>query len=199
MTRRPLALLAVGCLLLSACSSSTPAAESTTAPSAAASAASPAGGGWLQQLGVDQSDAVAVIEAMEASSTPRPVDMKASVRYDKLVLADEQGERELPIRNGKFYLSIAPYVDQTHECFAHSLSGCQGEQTGKPVHVTITDAQGATLVDTDATTHSNGFVGFWLPRDISGKVTVTLDGRTGTVPFSTTADSPTCLTTLQVA
>lgn len=204
MTPRPLVLLAAGCLLLAGCSASGTSAEQSAAPAATSSAApaasaNPAGGSWIQQLGVPGNDAVAIIEAMEASDAQRPVDMTASVRHDKLVLADEAGERELPISNGKFYLSIAPYVSQTHECFAHSLSGCQGEQAGKQLHVTITDSNGATLVDTDATTHANGFVGFWLPRDISGTVSVTLDGKSGTVPFATNADSPTCMTTLQLA
>lgn len=205
MICRSLALVAAACLLFGGCSSAITSETPVQPPASShaagheASSSQAASVSWVEQLGVEDADAVAIIEAMEASDAQRPVDMTASVRYDKLVLADDQGERELPIENGKFYLSIAPYQSQTHECFNHSLSGCQGEQAGKQVHVTITDQAGTKLVDTDATTHSNGFVGFWLPRDTSGTVEVSLDGRSGTVPFATDADSPTCLTTLQLA
>ena len=45
---------------------------------------------------------------------------------------------------------------------------------------------------------SNGFAGFWLPRDVDARLTVESDGRTGTATVSTTPDDPTCLTTLRL-
>ena len=110
-----------------------------------------------------------------------------------------KAETSVPLSGAnEFYLSIAPFASQTHDCYFHSLATCKGELANTSVHVTITDAAGATLVDADATTYANGFVGFWLPRDISGTVTVTVDGKTGSVPFATGAEDATCLTTLQV-
>lgn len=172
----------------------------TPAPSASnAQPSASAGGSVLERMGIAQADAVTIIDSLDASPDKRPLaDLKASVKADRLVLTDQAGERSLPLPADKFYLSIAPYVERTHECFAHSLSGCQGEQAGKKVHFTITDEAGTTLVDREVTTWANGFAGFWLPRDTKGTITATVDGKSGTVDFATNSDSPTCLTTLQM-
>ncbi|MDP9822944.1 hypothetical protein J2S59_002753 [Nocardioides massiliensis] len=67
----------------------------------------------------------------------------------------------------RFYLAVAPYVDQTHECFYHSLTTCLGELDSADVRVKIVDeANDEVLVDEVRTTFDNGFLGFWLPRDI---------------------------------
>ncbi|MDN5563079.1 MAG: CueP family metal-binding protein [Luteococcus japonicus] len=191
---RPLALAAAALMLFGGCSAgstqSTPAAPSSSA----------GGAGVLDRLGVQGKDAVATIDALDRSTDPRPIEgLQASVKADRLVITDDAGERSLPIPADKFYLSIAPYLQTTHDCFAHSLSGCQGEQVDKEMHITIVDGAGKKLVDKDVTTAGNGFVGFWLPRDTSGSVTATMGDKSGTVPFSTGADSPTCLTTLRMS
>lgn len=96
-------------------------------------------------------------------------------------------------------MSVPPYVDQTHECFYHSLATCQGELSGEDVRVrTVDDETGEVLVDEQTTTFDNGFVGFWLPRDIAGTIEVSHDGLTGTAGFTTTDDGATCLTTLRL-
>ncbi|MEL4357474.1 MULTISPECIES: CueP family metal-binding protein [unclassified Luteococcus] len=202
--RHPLAnlltggLLAVGLLSVSACSAGQ--APQADQPAASAPASASSGDDVLERLGVQGKDAVATIDALDRSQDKRPIEgLKASVKADQLVLSDSTGERSLPLPADEFYLSIAPYLQTTHECFAHSLSGCQGEQVNKKMHVVITDQTGKKLVDEDVTTATNGFVGFWLPRDVKGTVTATMDGKTGSVPFATNSDSPTCLTTLRMA
>ncbi len=147
----------------------------------------------LQGLSVQQ-----VIERLDASEDDRTAGPVGSVRPGELVLSDQQGQTSLPIPRDTFYLSIAPYLTTTHDCFNHNLATCKGELAGKTVHVTITDAAGATLVDRDVTTHPNGFAGLWLPRDLRATLTVTYDGKTATTPVSTGASDPTCLTTLQL-
>src|SRR5699024_5457481 len=94
----------------------------------------------------------------------RPTDLMASVRPDQLVLADADEEVALDLPEGSFYLSIAPYVEQTHECFYHSLTSCRGELAGQEVDVRILDDTGDVLVEERVTTYDNGFVGFWLDR-----------------------------------
>ncbi len=106
----------------------------------------------------------------------------------------------LEIPGGTSYLSIAPYVDQTHKCFYHSLTTCKGELSGAQVHVTITNRNtGAVLVDETTRTFDNGFVGFWLPTGTPATVRVEHDGRSATGEVSTGPDGPTCLTTLKLA
>ena len=65
--------------------------------------------------------------------------------------------------------------------------------------MTITDSHGAALVDTDATTYANGFVGFWIPKDVTGTIVVTKDGKTAESPFSSDPEGATCVTTLPLA
>ena len=130
----------------------------------------------------------------------RPGDLMASVKPDQLVLTSGDEELTLPIPDEEFYLSVAPYVDQTHDCFHHSLTTCKGELGGEEVKVTITDdTHGAVLVDDTVTTFDNGFAGFWLPRDIEGTLTVEYDDLRATTAFATGAEDPTCLTTVRLA
>jgi hypothetical protein len=130
----------------------------------------------------------------------KPSDLMASIRYDELLVTDTSKpdeEASLPIEED-FYLSMAPYVDQTHECFYHSLTTCQGELVEEEVDVTITSSDGEVLVDETLTTYPNGFVGFWLPRDIEATLEVSYDDRSATTEIGTGPKDPTCLTTVQL-
>lgn len=129
----------------------------------------------------------------------RPSDLMASVRPDELVLTSGEDEVSLAVEDDRFYLSVAPYVDETHECFNHSLTTCAGELSDAEIEVEIVDDSGEVLLEETRTTFANGFTGFWLPRDIEGTLRVTYDGRDGEVDFGTGQDDPTCLTTLQLA
>lgn len=201
------AIVVIGALALTGCTanqagpgspvSSTP--VSSTPASAAPATSAAAVDGVLATAGLRGKDTAAVIAALETSNEDRTAGPKGSVRYDSLVLSTADQQVAMPIPAGKFYLSIAPYVNRTHDCYYHNLASCQGELAGKQVHVTITGADGTTLVDEDTTLHANGFSGFWLPRDITGTLTVTYDGKQATTPIGTGQDDPTCLTTLKLA
>jgi hypothetical protein len=180
------ALAAAAVLALAACSTAVP-TESPTAQDAV-----------VQQLGFAGKNAQQIVEAIDSSPDARPLDFTASVRGSELILAVDERETSLALPSDKFYLSIAPYQTRTHECYFHSLATCRGELANADVTVKLVDEQGKVLVDGATTTYANGFVGFWLPRDIKGTVQVTYDGVTGTVPFATTEGSPTCLTTLRL-
>ena len=67
------------------------------------------------------------------------------------------------------------------------------------IHVTITDDAGNELVNEDTTTFDNGFIGYWLPADKKGTITIEQDGKTGEVPLDTSDEGGTCMTTLQMA
>lgn len=153
----------------------------------------------LAEHGLQGLSAVEIVDTLDASSTPRPLALGASVKARQVMLTNGVEEVVLDLPADKFYVSIAPFVDSTHECYFHSLGTCQGELTQEPVQVRIADAGGEVLVDAQVTTGANGFVGFWLPRDISGTIEVQHDGRSGSVDFTTDDDSPTCITTLQLS
>jgi hypothetical protein len=145
-------------------------------------------------------DAVAVVDQLEKlGGSDRPRELKASVRPGELQLSDGDAKASLPMPADRFYLSVAPYAKDTHECYFHSLTTCQGEMSKQPVHLRIVETGGSVLVDQETTTNANGFVGTWLPRGSSGTVEITTPRGSGSQPFATGADDPTCMTTLKLA
>ncbi|MBO1770071.1 CueP family metal-binding protein [Agrococcus sp. TF02-05] len=188
-SRRSLtALAAVGIAVLAGC---------TAVPAPQDAAASSATDDVLADHGLAGLTAVEVIDVLDrVAVSERSTTLIASVRPDALVLEDERGETSLPLPDDLAYVSIAPYVEQTHECHFHSLTTCQGELSREPVRVTITDASGAVIVDESTQTFDNGFVGYWLPRDLRGSIEIEHAGMMGVATLSTSADAPTCITTL---
>lgn len=130
----------------------------------------------------------------------RPQDVLASIRQNEVVVSAADGSREVsvPIQDGH-YLSIAPYVDRTHDCFFHSLTTCTGELGNEELTVRIVDDRtGEVYVDETARANDNGFIGFWLPRDVAATVAVTGVGGTAETSVQTGAEDLTCLTSLQL-
>lgn len=191
-TVRGLVLVAVAALVVAGCSS-----LSSDEPAAPTS-----GGSILDVYDLDGLDARQVIDRLE--STPvdaRARDLRASVRPGQLLLSDTRSgaSTALDLPTEQFYLSIAPYVDTTHDCFHHSLTTCRGELAAKPIHVSITDrTTGEPLVDRTVRTFDSGFAGFWLPSGIDATLRVEYGGRTGSADVSTGPGDPTCLTTLHL-
>lgn len=152
----------------------------------------------LDRYGLTDMDARGVIERLDTMPVAeRPDTLLASVQPTELVLTDTAAGSiaTLPMPDEQFYLSVAPYEDQTHDCLFHSLTTCLGEMAGEPVDITVTDETGRTVVDETRTAYDNGFVGLWLPRDLTGTLTVEHDGKSSTVPIATGDDDLTCLTT----
>ena len=117
--------------------------------------------------------------------------------------AGHQGQAALDVPEDRFYLAVAPYETTTHDCFHHSLSGClsscQGELVDTPVHLTVTDTEGAVLMDEERATYANGFVGLWLPAGIEATLEVEANGKAATTPIATGAQDPACLTGLRLS
>ena len=95
-------------------------------------------------------------------------------------------------------VAIAPYIDQTHQCEIHSMSGCQGELVGVPVDVVARLVDGTVVVDDTIQTLANGFVELWLPRNIEVSISLAARGKSIDGTIGTFADSLTCITTLQL-
>lgn len=161
-------------------------------------AAGSGSGSALQEFGLQDADSRQVIERLDKTNEDRGTQLNASVTYDAVVLQEDGKESILPMPEDEFYLSVAPWTGTTHECFNHNLVGCQGELSNVPMDVRITDAAGEVLVEDAVRTYDNGFVGFWLPKDITGTLEITAPQGSVTGGFSTYADSPTCITTLQL-
>ncbi|MEX5257407.1 CueP family metal-binding protein [Kocuria arenosa] len=153
----------------------------------------------LREHGLEDASTQEVVEHLDRTHEDRDAGLAGSVTYDEVVLDDGTTETTLPMPEDRFYLAVAPWTTTTHECFSHSLSGCQGELVGEDFDVRITDDSGAVLVEESVTSYENGFVGFWLPKDITGTLEISSEQGRAESGFATTRDSPTCLTTMQLA
>lgn len=100
----------------------------------------------------------------------------------------------------RFYLSVAPYLDTTHDCHFHSLTSCRGELSRAEVEVTVRyDASGDIVLQQRWATHDDGFIGLWLPRHVTGALSIEYQGRHATSAISTSRDDhATCLTTMRL-
>lgn len=198
--RAPLALSSLGLALVVALTGCSDAPAGTSGTGGGASSASSADvDALLAPFDLEDASGREIVDRLETDPQPRPLAVQASVREDHLVVGDGATEATVPLPEDLFYVSVAPFVSSTHDCFYHALGGCQGELPGEEVQVRITDGAGEVLVDETVTTQANGFVGFWLPRGVeAGTIEIVSDKGTGSVPLSTTPGSPTCLTTLQL-
>lgn len=170
-----------------------------TAPSPAAAPAQ--SGSLLTEHGLDGLDARAAIERLDTMPlAERPNDLFASVQSAALVFSDGQGaETSLPMPEDELYVSIAPFVDQTHDCYFHSLTTCEGELQNQQLQVLVLDdVSGDVLIDDTIASYDNGFFGIWLPRDITATITIGYEGLSATSTIATAAEDPTCVTTLQL-
>lgn len=196
---------AAALLLVAGCSAPDAGSGRTSTPSPAAATAAPgvATGAadveaLLDEYGFEGGTAEEVVEALDSTHADREKGLAASVTAEQVVLAGQDRQVALDVPEDRFYLAVAPYETTTHDCFHHSLSGCQGELVDTPVHVTVTGADGTVLVNEERTTYANGFVGLWLPADIEGTIEVRAQGKTATAVIATGVDDPTCLTTLRL-
>lgn len=156
----------------------------------------------LGSLNVDTADPKKLIEALDALPlAERPTDLIASVLPDGVQLQPGQADETfLPVASDDFYLSIAPYVSQTHPCNFHSLTTCVGEMQHASVELNISDAKtGEVVLAEQRTTADNGFVGVWLPRNGEYKVSIKSEQGTAEQIVTTGENDPTCLTTMQLA
>lgn len=157
----------------------------------------------LAAHGLDGLTAIELIDFLDRTPvSERSADLRASVRPTEVLLSDSANAEPvaLAIPGDNFYLSVAPYVNSTHECYFHSLTTCLGELGGEEVQLTVIDTStGETLVDKTATVFDNGFVAVWLPRDIEATLRIEYDGLVAESPIATGPEDPTCVTTMQLA
>ena len=122
----------------------------------------------------------------------------SSVTGEYLLISTGSESLKLDIPEDKFYLSFAPYIDNTHTCGTHNLVTCRGELKNESFNVLIEDTNGNVIVDEVMTSFDSGFIGIWLPADMDLSITVSQDGLEATKNISTYEYSDTCLTTLQL-
>lgn len=125
-------------------------------------------------------------------------DVTASITSHELIVTDNGKETAFDLPKDEFFVSIAPFVEYTHECAVHSLTGCQGELVEKDFEVYIEDEEGKVVMDETISSLENGFIDLWLPRDQTFQVKISYDGKTVESEISTFEGDNTCITTMQL-
>lgn len=147
----------------------------------------------------ENSDKVDVKQLVNDYSTDKKKAESASITGEELVVNTTAGkEKSYELPKDEFFVSIAPFVEQTHPCTYHSLTGCQGEMVKKEFDVYIEDEDGNVVVDEKVMSLANGFIDLWVPRDKKYHITIEHDGKQVQSEFSSYTEDPTCLTNMQL-
>jgi hypothetical protein len=108
------------------------------------------------------------------------------------------------IPQDQFFLSIAPFLSQTHPCTNHVPTGCTGELVGEKMHMSAIDvATGEEILNQMVTTQPDGFIDFWVPRDRKLAFTFHHGDKNGVYReakevISTDENSRTCITSMKL-
>lgn len=122
----------------------------------------------------------------------------ASITSHELIVTDNGKKTSFDLPEDEFFVSIAPFIENTHECAIHNLTGCQGELAEKNFDVLIQDEEGTVVIDETITSLENGFIDLWLPRDRTYQVKIEYDGKSVESEIDTFKDDNTCITTMQL-
>ncbi|MCF3942277.1 CueP family metal-binding protein [Oceanobacillus alkalisoli] len=123
----------------------------------------------------------------------------ASISSHELIVTDaEENQLIYDLPEDEFFVSIAPFINQTHPCDIHSLTGCQGEMVNEEFDVYIEDSNGNVIIDQTMKSEANGFIDLWVPREETYQVTITQEGKIAESEFSTFKNDNTCITTMQL-
>lgn len=124
----------------------------------------------------------------------------ASITSSELIVTDDNNNEEVyKLPKDEFFVSIAPYINESHPCDIHSLTTCQGELVNEEFQVHIEDASGNIVLDEIKQTEANGFIDLWLPRNDTFTVTITQDNKETSQEITTFEGDNTCITTMQLS
>lgn len=127
-----------------------------------------------------------------------PDELIVSITGKELTFTTPSSNHRISLKNEQFYLSVAPYVNQTHPCANHNLTTCRGELANRAFDVTVRDTNNLVIFQDTVMSYSNGFFGIWLPRNLEGTITVSHNGLSSSTEITTYSSSDTCLTTLKL-
>ena len=119
-------------------------------------------GNLLETYNFSHLNIVELIDSLENDNHTKEV--LASISGDTLALSLEGQAYSFDIPNDFFYISFAPYINSTHDCYTHSLTGCQGELTNKDMFISIYDGLGNLIEEKTMNTGDDGFIGLYLDR-----------------------------------
>ncbi|PIC69846.1 hypothetical protein CSV77_11275 [Sporosarcina sp. P16b] len=144
-------------------------------------------------------ESVDIKELVNDYTVRNAVAASASITSSELIVTDDDKKvttYDLP--EDEFFVSIAPFVNTTHPCDIHSLTGCQGELVEEDFDVHIEDSEGHVILDEVKKTEANGFIDLWLPRNDTFTVTIKQDTKKTVSEITTFDGDNTCITTMRL-
>jgi hypothetical protein len=138
------------------------------------------------------------VEAMVLALETNTIDttgLVASINSEYLILETENESMNVALPEDRFYLSFAPYINNTHPCNTHFLTSCQSELRNELFHIKVVLDDGTVIIDETLTSAQNGFIGVWLPKDVNAVLHIEYEDLHISSPITTFEGSPTCLTT----
>ena len=126
-------------------------------------------------------------------------DETASITSEELIVTNnDESETVYPLPEDEFFVSIAPFINETHPCTNHSLTGCQGEMVEEEFDIYIEDMEGNVVFEDTLKTEANGFIDLWLPRNKTYNIIINHNEKKVESEFSTFEQDGTCITTMQL-
>ncbi|QVY61999.1 CueP family metal-binding protein [Cytobacillus gottheilii] len=145
-------------------------------------------------------ETIDIKELVKDYSTSDMGEDSASITSHDLIVAKSDGsEHSYELPKDEFFVSIAPYINETHPCALHNLTGCQGEMANEEFAVYIEDKEGNAVVDEVMKSHDNGFIDLWIPRDQTYKISIAYKGKKADSTISSFKGDHTCITTMQLS
>lgn len=153
---------------------------------------------FLKSYQLDGMNVQEMIAHLESISG-EPNGFQASITGQYLFLGNGDYAYPFDLPYNQFYLSIAPYLEQTHPCSNHNLVTCRGELKSREFDVIIKDlVNGEFIVNGTYTSSPQGFFGVWLKQNRQYQITVMYEGYQSIAYVSTKPTDPTCLTTMKL-
>lgn len=147
----------------------------------------------LSEFGFEDISIEDLVLGLDSGEIYRP-NLKASITGSTLKLANQETSEEIELDNNKFYLSFAPYINHTHPCSNHNLITCSSELVNEMFDVKIVNSKEEVIFNEIIQSMDNGFIGLWLPKNITGTLSVSYNGLSASANIETYSNSNTCLT-----
>lgn len=125
---------------------------------------------FFEKYSLNIEDQVSIINDLENKNFNQ--EFSASITDEMIIIYHKNKSYEINLEEDLFYVSLAPYINQTHGCYTHSLTGCQGELVDKDFLVKIYDEEDNLLEVKTINTGSDGFFGLFLEKGITYKIIV---------------------------
>jgi hypothetical protein len=99
-------------------------------------------------------------------------DIRASINHEEIKVIKNNQEYLIDLPSDLFYIAFAPYINETHDCFNHNLTGCLGEIINQDIEVTVYNEDEDIIETKIMNTGQDGFIGLYLSSETNYRVNV---------------------------